>query len=187
MERSNLLQQDDAKRNTLRAERAGPPRMLFFSIPQHGLGHRFAEFLEAARRIALEGRAGSLVGEANAGPRLKTLRDHIPSRDRIFGLRATKPIASPPAGCRSPSCRLDSAWQGLMVPAKYKELRVARPVLFVEVAMRDCRLDCGIRWRMDRRSKTYRGLLEAIAQAMDPENASAAARRPSTSPKRISI
>jgi glycosyltransferase involved in cell wall biosynthesis len=164
---------DENRTNPLRAERGwGGKDVVFLYSGNMGLGHRFGEFLEAAKRL---GRAGprwvfsgggkrrseiETFARSNPEARIEFL-DYVPqSRLQAHLCAADVHLAS-----------LDSAWQGLIVPSKIQaSFAAARPVLFV--GGRQCETAAWIQesgggWVVDQ--DDLDGLLKAIEQALNPD------------------
>jgi len=135
-----------------------------------GLGHRFAEFLEAARRLGPDGprwafvgggaRRGEIEAFARSHPSLPIdLLPHAPDSSLTDSLSsADVHLAS-----------LDSGWQGLMVPSKIQaSFSVGRPVIFVggrENELAQWTSASGGGWVVD--EEDVSGLLAAIDEARD--------------------
>jgi len=163
----------DHEPNPLRSARGwSSDDVIFLYSGNMGLGHRFNEFLEAARQLA-----DSKVRWVFAGDGKR--------RSEIEAFAKSNPVARiqflegvPYAQLRAHLCSadvhlasMDSAWQGTMVPSKLQgSFAVGRPVLYV--GGRDCEtalwiLQSGGGWVVDENDSP--GLLRAIQQASDPE------------------
>jgi glycosyltransferase involved in cell wall biosynthesis len=159
--------------NALRAERGwGGKDVVFLYSGNMGLGHRFGEFLEAARRLGRGGprwvfggggkRRGEIEAFARSNPEARIeFLDYVPQA------RLREHLGSADVHLAS----LDSAWQGLMVPSKLQgSFAAARPVLFV--GGRECETTAWIQesgggWAIDQ--DDLDGLLRAIDQALNPD------------------
>jgi glycosyltransferase involved in cell wall biosynthesis len=155
-----------------RAKRGWPRQdTVFLYAGNMGLGHRFTEFLEAARCLGTAGprwvysgggkkRAEiQAFGASNPSARIE-LRDYVPrSALQAHLCAADVHIAS-----------LDSKWQGLIVPSKLQaSFAVGRPVLFVGGRQSETAAwitESGGGWVVEENSVD--DLLDAIRQAMDP-------------------
>jgi colanic acid biosynthesis glycosyl transferase WcaI len=157
--------------NALRVQRGWKAQeCVFLYSGNMGLGHRFGEFLEAARRFGPTGPRWVFSGtgkrrheieafaRANSGARIEFL-DYVPQDQlRAHLCAGDVHLAS-----------LDSAWQGLMVPSKLQgSFAVGRPVLYI--GGRDCEtaswiLESGGGWVVE--ENDLDGLLAAIKQALD--------------------
>jgi glycosyltransferase involved in cell wall biosynthesis len=157
--------------NVLRAKREWSGKeCVFLYSGNMGLGHRFGEFLEAARRLGSNGprwvfsgtgkRRGEIEAFARTNPaaRIEFL-DYVPQDQlRAHLCAGDVHLAS-----------LDSAWRGLMVPSKLQgSFAVGRPVLYV--GCRNCEtagwiLESGGGWVVE--ENDIDGLLSVIEQASD--------------------
>ncbi|HUD46572.1 MAG TPA: glycosyltransferase family 4 protein [Candidatus Baltobacteraceae bacterium] len=166
-----LIPWDRSKTNSLRASRGWSAKeVVFLYSGNMGLGHRFGEFLEAAKRLGQAGprwvfsgggkRRGQIEDFARSNPEARIeMSDYVPqSQLRAHLCAGDVHLAS-----------LDSAWQGLMVPSKLQgSFAVGRPVLYVGGT--DCEtaawiLESGGGWVVE--ENDVGGLLEAIEQASD--------------------
>jgi glycosyltransferase involved in cell wall biosynthesis len=158
--------------NPLRAERGwSANETVFLYSGNMGLGHRFTEFLAAAKQLGASGprwvfsgggkRRAEIESGAKAIPKARIeFLDYVPhSQLRAHLCAADVHLAS-----------LDSAWQGLMVPSKLQgSFAVGRPVIYV--GGRNCETSVWIEesgggWVVD--ENDLDGLALAIKQAMDP-------------------
>jgi len=158
--------------NPLRAERGwSANETVFLYSGNMGLGHRFTEFLAAAKQLGASGprwvfsgggkRRAEIESGAKAIPKARIeFLDYVPhSQLRAHLCAADVHLAS-----------LDSAWQGLMVPSKLQgSFAVGRPVIYV--GGRNCETSVWIEesgggWVVD--ENDLEGLSLAIKQAMDP-------------------
>lgn len=158
--------------NPLRAARDwSSDEVVFLYSGNMGLGHRFTEFLEAARQLAGSRARWVFAGDgkrrkeieafakSNPGARIQFLEGVPSSQLRQHLCSADVHLAS-----------MDSAWQGTMVPSKLQgSFAVGRPVLYV--GGRDCETALWIQqsgggWIVG--ENDLKGLFLAIEQAMDP-------------------
>lgn len=159
--------------NPFRAARGwAPDDVVFFYSGNMGLGHRFNEFLEAAKqsgnlkvRWAFAGdgkRRGEVEAFAKSNPTASIqFLDSVPyGQLRAHLCSANVHLAS-----------MDSAWQGMMVPSKLQgSFSVGRPVLYVGGRQCETALwiqESGGGWVVD--ENDVKGLLRAIEQACNPE------------------
>jgi colanic acid biosynthesis glycosyl transferase WcaI len=164
---------DENRTNSLRAERGWDGKdVVFLYSGNMGLGHRFGEFLEAARRL---GQAGPRWVFGGGGKRRSEIEAfarsnpeaHIEFLGYVPQPRLREHLCSADVHLAS----LDSAWQGLMVPSKLQgSFAAARPVLFV--GGRQCETAAWIQesgggWIVDQ--DDLDGLLQAIKQALNPD------------------
>jgi len=158
--------------NPMRADRGWTAdEVIFLYSGNMGLGHRFGEFLAAAKTLGRLGprwvfagdgkRRAEVVAAAKSQPdaRIDVL-DYVPkSVLRAHLCSADVHLAS-----------LDSSWQGLMVPSKLQgSFAVGRPVLYV--GGRDCETavwieESGGGWVVDENDQA--SLLRAIQESLDP-------------------
>jgi colanic acid biosynthesis glycosyl transferase WcaI len=137
-----------------------------------GLGHRFGEFLELARRLGKDGpqwvfagggkRRGEIEAFAAAHPEARIeLRPYAPAG------QLQQHLASADVHLAS----LDPAWQGLMVPSKIQGIfSVGRPVVFVggmENGIAEWIRNSGGGWCVS--PGDVDALAEALRQAAHPE------------------
>lgn len=118
----------------LRAARGwGTDDLVLMYSGNMGLGHRFDELLEAARRLGKTGPLWAFVGGGcRQGQIERFARDHRDTRLQML------PYPPPPQVAESLSAgdvhlvSLRAAWQGLIVPSKVQAaFSVGRPVIFV--------------------------------------------------------
>jgi glycosyltransferase involved in cell wall biosynthesis len=137
-----------------------------------GLGHRFSEFLEAARRLGASGPRWVFSG---SGKRRREIEDfagsHPAARLEFLDYVPQDRLRAHLCAADIHLASLDSAWQGLIVPSKIQaSFATGRPVLFV--GGRQCETAAWIQesgggWIVD--EADWDGLLKAIAQALNPE------------------
>jgi colanic acid biosynthesis glycosyl transferase WcaI len=158
--------------NPLRASRNwNSSDVIFLYSGNMGLGHRFNEFLQAAKESPKSKALWAFAGDgkrraeieafakSNPGARLQFLEGVPYAQLRAHLCAADVHLAS-----------MDSAWQGTMVPSKLQgSFAVGRSVLYV--GGRNCETALWIQqsgggWVVD--ENDLKGLLCAIEQAMDP-------------------
>jgi glycosyltransferase involved in cell wall biosynthesis len=162
----------DNEPNPLRAERGWTAEeVVFLYSGNMGLGHRFGEFLEAARQLGATGPRWVFAGggkrrteieafaKLNSGSRISFL-EYVPHAQLRAHLGAADVhLAS-----------LDSSWQGFMVPSKLQgSFAAGRPILYV--GGNQCETarwiqESGGGWVVEENDAA--GLLAAIRQAQDP-------------------
>jgi colanic acid biosynthesis glycosyl transferase WcaI len=161
----------DNEPNPLRADRNWTSKdVVFLYSGNMGLGHRFGEFLEAAKRLGSSGPRWVFAGDGKRKPEIVAAAGSIPAT-RIDFLDYV-----PRARLRAHLCAadvhlasLDSSWQGLMVPSKLQgSFAVGRPVIYV--GGRQCEIAVWIQasgggWVVDENDLI--GLLEAVQQSLD--------------------
>ncbi len=120
--------------NPVRQERGWPDEELVLMYSGNmGRGHRFGEFLAAARRLGPEGPRWAFVGD---GPRRRDIeafaRTHPGARVELHPAVAGSRIREGLGAADVHLVSLDSAWQGLIVPSKIQGIFGAgRPAIFV--------------------------------------------------------
>jgi glycosyltransferase involved in cell wall biosynthesis len=164
---------DESRANSLRTERGWSGQdVVFLYSGNMGLGHRFGEFLEAARRL---GRTGPRWVFSGGGKRRSEIeafaRSHPEARIEFLGYVPQARLGEHLGSADAHLASLDSAWQGLMVPSKIQaSFAAGRPVLFV--GGRQCETAAWIQesgggWIVDQ--DDLEGLLKAIGQALNPD------------------
>jgi glycosyltransferase involved in cell wall biosynthesis len=158
--------------NPLRAARGwASDETVFLYSGNMGLGHRFNEFLEAAKQLAGSKARWAFAGDGKRRAEVESFAKSNPAV-RIQFLDSV-PYAQLRAHLCSADVHLasmDSAWQGTMVPSKLQgSFSVGRPVLYV--GGRNCETaqwiqESGGGWVVD--ENDVKGLLVAIEQACDP-------------------
>jgi colanic acid biosynthesis glycosyl transferase WcaI len=158
--------------NPLRAERGWiSDDVVFLYSGNMGLGHRFNEFLAAARQMGGSGPRWVFAGDGKRREEIVAFAKANPSARIEF------PDSVPYSQLRAHLCSadvhlasMDSAWQGTMVPSKLQgSFAVGRPVLYV--GGRDCETALWIQqsgggWVVD--ENDLQALLSAVEQASDP-------------------
>lgn len=158
--------------NPLRAERGWDARdVIFLYSGNMGLGHRFTEFLEAARRFGSSGPRWVFSGGGKRRLEIETFaKSHPAARIEFLDYVSQSRLRAHLCAADVHLASLDSAWQGLIVPSKIQaSFAAARPVLFV--GGRDCETAAWIQesgggWIVDQ--DDLDGLLKAIEQALNP-------------------
>jgi glycosyltransferase involved in cell wall biosynthesis len=169
---SKLSPWPEAELNPLRLERGwAAEEVVFLYSGNMGLGHRFGEFLEAAKKLGGSGprwvfagggkRRAEIEAFARSNPECHlSFLDYVPHASLCAHLGAADVhLAS-----------LDASWQGFMVPSKLQgSFAAGRPVLYVggdkcETAM--WIQESGGGWVVA--ENDIKGLLIAIKEAMDP-------------------
>ncbi len=157
--------------NSLRDERRwNTTDVVFLYSGNMGLGHRFIEFLEAARRLGPSGPRWVFSGGGKRRRELETFaKANPPARIEFLDYVPQRRLRAHLCAADVHLASLDSAWQGLIVPSKIQaSFAVARPVLFV--GGRDCETAAWIQesgggWIVDQ--EDLDGLLKAIEQALN--------------------
>ena len=169
---SELLPWPDNEPNPLRAERKWTPdQVVFLYSGNMGLGHRFGEFLEAARRLGGSGPRWVFAGGGKRKAEVEAVAKSIPeSRIDFLGYVPHDKLRAHLCAADVHLVSLDSAWQGFIVPSKLQgSFAVGRPVIYV--GGRKCETavwiqESGGGWVVD--ENDVEGLLKAIQQALDP-------------------
>ncbi|MGA9777699.1 MAG: glycosyltransferase family 4 protein [Verrucomicrobiia bacterium] len=169
---SELLPWPDNEPNPLRAKRQWTPdQVVFLYSGNMGLGHRFGEFLEAARRLGISGPRWVFAGDGKRREEVEAVAKSIPkSRIDFLGYVPHDTLRAHLCAADVHLVSLDSAWQGFMVPSKLQgSFAVGRPVIYV--GGRKCEIavwiqESGGGWVID--ENDVEGLLKAIQQALDP-------------------
>jgi glycosyltransferase involved in cell wall biosynthesis len=159
--------------NPLRARRDWKSdEVVFLYSGNMGLGHRFGEFLEAARQLSDAKAIWAFAGDGKRRAEIEAFAKSNPAA-RIQFLEGVsyEHLRTHLCSADVHLASMDSAWQGTMVPSKLQgSFAVGRPVLYV--GGRDCEtalwiLQSGGGWVVD--ENDVPGLLLAIQQASDPE------------------
>ncbi len=159
--------------NQLRSARGWASRdVVFLYSGNMGVGHRFNEFLQAARQLADSNPRWAFAGDGRRRTEIEAFAKANPSARIEF------PASVSFAQLRAHLCSadvhlasMDSAWQGTMVPSKLQgSFAVGRPVLYV--GGRDCETALWIEqsgggWIVDENDP--QALLAAIEQACNPD------------------
>jgi glycosyltransferase involved in cell wall biosynthesis len=98
-----------------------------------GLGHRFDEFLEAARRLGSRGPRWVFIGGGSRRREIEAFRGaHPAARLELHPYSAAEELADSLASADVQLASLRSGWEGVIVPSKVQGiLAVGRPVIFV--------------------------------------------------------
>jgi glycosyltransferase involved in cell wall biosynthesis len=159
--------------NLLRPSRGwASDEVVFLYSGNMGLGHRFTEFLEAAKRLGNSKVRWAFAGDGKRRAEIEAFAKSNPAARIQF-------LDSVPYGqLREHLCSanvhlasMDSAWQGTMVPSKLQgSFAVGKPVLYV--GGRHCETalwiqESGGGWVVD--ENDIKGLLSAIEQACNLE------------------
>jgi colanic acid biosynthesis glycosyl transferase WcaI len=162
----------DGKSLRLRAEHGwGEDDLVFGYFGNMGLGHRFDEFLEAARRLGPRGPEWVFTGGGKRQAEIEAFAgQHPEARIRmapyVFAERLREHLCSVDVHLAS----LDSKWQGMMVPSKIAAtFAVGKPVIFVggrENELAQWITESGGGWVVA--ENDIEGLLKVVEQAKDP-------------------
>jgi colanic acid biosynthesis glycosyl transferase WcaI len=158
--------------NPLRAERGWKEgEVVFLYSGNMGLGHRFAEFLEAARRLGASGPRWVFSGGGKRRREIEMFaKSHPEARIELLDYVPRDQLPAHLGAADVHLASLDPARQGLIVPSKVQaSFAAARPVLFVggnqcETAAWIC--ESGGGWIVAPDDSA--GLSLAIMQALDP-------------------
>jgi glycosyltransferase involved in cell wall biosynthesis len=159
--------------NPLRAERGwGEQDVVLLYSGNMGLGHRFTEFVEAARLLGASGPRWVFSGGGKRKAEVETFAKSQPTaRIEFLGYVPQSQLRAHLCAADVHLASLDAAWQGLIVPSKIQaSFAAARPVLFV--GGRECETAAWIQesgggWVVDQ--EDVQGLLKAIRQSLDPD------------------
>lgn len=158
--------------NPLRRERgwADGEVVLLYS-GNMGLGHRFAEFLEAANRLSGTPVRWVFAGGGKRRQEIESFAKANPSAGiQFLGYVPHEQLQAHLCSADVHLASLDAAWQGMMVPSKLQgSFAVGRPVLYV--GGQDCETALWIResgggWTVP--ENDVAGLVEAIGRLLDP-------------------
>lgn len=165
----------DAARQALRQTRGwGADDVVLLYSGNMGLGHRFDEFLEAARLLGGDPRLRWVF--AGGGKRLGQIRtfqqNHPDLKLEILPYCPSAQLAAHLASADIHLASLDSRWQGGIVPSKLQNsFAVGRPVLFVGAGNSSM-----ARWIRESQGgwvvpeDNVTALRDAIQQAMQPDD-----------------
>jgi len=168
----SLLAADGSGSSDVRVARGWPADALVLLYSGNmGRGHRFGEYLEAARRL---GPSGPIWAFAGSGPRRPEIeRFRLAHPDARIQLLAAVPPAEVTASLASADVHLVSlskSWQGVIVPSKLQgAFGLGRPVIFVGADENEMALwikESGGGWVID--EGDVEGLLGAVEQAANP-------------------
>jgi glycosyltransferase involved in cell wall biosynthesis len=125
---------DEPAGQAIRVERSWEPgRLCLMYSGNMGLGHRFGEFLEAARRLGPAGPRWAFVGD---GPRRQEITAFLErgaiDTVQLLPYEPRERLAASLAAADVHLASLSSAWQGAIVPSKIQgSFAAGRPVIFV--------------------------------------------------------
>jgi len=173
---------EEAARRLRRARGWGDELILLYS-GNLGLGHRFGEFIEAARRLGPDGPRWVFSGTGARRPEVERVASDSDSTARI---ELAPPVARAEHAALLQSAQvhlasLSADWQGIIVPSKViASFCVGRPVIFVggrDNEAADWIRESGGGWHVE--EGDVEGLLAAIQEASPDERSrrGAAARR----------
>jgi colanic acid biosynthesis glycosyl transferase WcaI len=120
--------------NPLRAERGWVDgEVVFLYSGNMGLGHRFGEFLEAARRLGASGPRWVFSGGGKRRAEIEAFaKAHPEARVEFMGYVPQERLRAHLCAADVHLASLDSAWAGLIVPSKLQaSFAAGRPVLCV--------------------------------------------------------
>ncbi len=145
-----------------------------------GRGHRFGEFLEAARRLGPSGPIWAFVGNGPRRPEIERFRHAYPdARVQLLASVAPTEVAASLSSADVHLVSLSSGWQGLIVPSKLQgAFAVGRPVIFIGSAENETAAwihESGGGWVVA--ENDVDALLRAVAEAADPSERSRRGRR----------
>lgn len=157
----------------LRAQRGWPrERLVLLYSGNLGLGHRFDEFLAAARALGPSGPRWAFAGAGRARPRIERFIAEQPDLPiellaNVEAARLREHLCSADVHLMS----LEPSWEGTLLPSKLQaSLAVGMPVLYVGEPRGDLGrwiADHGIGWVVP--PGAHDVLQRAIAQAADPQ------------------
>jgi glycosyltransferase involved in cell wall biosynthesis len=145
--------------------------VVFLYSGNMGRGHRFDEFLEAARRL---GRGGPVWAFVGGGPRRGEVerfrQEHADARVEALPYVAWEDVGASHRSADVHLVSLSSGWQGLIVPSKLQAaFSAGRPIIFVgpeENEMAAWIRESGGGWVVG--EGDVEGLLSAVQAARDP-------------------
>ncbi len=169
---SELAPWPEAKSNPLRAERgwAAEDTVLLYS-GNMGLGHRFGEFLEAAKRLGPTGPRWVFSGGGKRKAEIEAFAKLNPDTRISFLDYVPRAMLQAHLGSADVHlASLDASWQGFMVPSKLQgSFASGRPVLYVggdQCETARWIQESGGGWVVAENDMA--GLLAAIREALDP-------------------
>ncbi len=168
---------------SLRAERGWTDDLVLMYSGNMGLGHRFGEFLEAARRLGAAGPRWAFCGGGKRRAEVEAFARAQPgARVELHPYVARERLGEALAAGDVHLASLDAGWQGLMVPSKIQGIFAAgRPVIFVgggENEIAGWIREAGAGWVVA--ENDVDGLIAAVEEAKDAAGRAAkgaAARR----------
>jgi glycosyltransferase involved in cell wall biosynthesis len=136
-----------------------------------GRGHRFDDFLEAARRLGADGPIWAFLG---GGPRRHEIEryraDQPDARIEVLEYVAAEDLPASLASADVHLVSMRSGWSGIIMPSKLQAaFAIGRPVLFVgprEDDMAKWIADSGAGWAVA--ENDVDALLDVVTQACDP-------------------
>jgi colanic acid biosynthesis glycosyl transferase WcaI len=163
---------DENEPNPLRSARGwNGDDVVFLYSGNMGLGHRFNEFLEAAKQSTNPKVRWAFAGDGKRRAEIETFAKSNPAaRIQFLDSVPYNQLRAHLCSADVHLASMDSAWQGTMVPSKLQgSFSVGRSVLYV--GGRDCETalwiqESGGGWVVD--ENDVKGLLYAIEQALDP-------------------
>jgi colanic acid biosynthesis glycosyl transferase WcaI len=168
----SLLEANGSGSSDLRAVRGWPADGLVLLYSGNmGRGHRFGEFLEAARRLGQNGPIWAFVGSGPRRAEIERFRlEHPNARVQLLASVPSAEVAASLASADVHLVSLSRAWQGLIVPSKLQgAFGLGRPVLFVGAADNEIAAwikESGGGWVVD--EGDVEGVLRALEEAADP-------------------
>lgn len=160
------------KPNPLRAERGWTENEpVFLYSGNMGLGHRFQEFLEAAKRLGPTGPRWVFAGDGKRRAEVVAFaKSNSSARIEVLGYAPSSQLQAHLCSADVHLASLDPSWQGLMVPSKLQgSFAVGKPVLYV--GSRQCETAAWIQqsgggWTVA--ENDIDGLIHAVKEASDP-------------------
>jgi colanic acid biosynthesis glycosyl transferase WcaI len=162
----------ESEPNPLRISRGwAADEVVFLYSGNMGLGHRFDEFLEAAKQLSHSRLRWAFAGDGKRRAEIEAFAKFHPSaRIEFFDSVPTAQLRAHLCAADVHLASLDSRWQGTMVPSKLQgSFGVGRPVLYV--GGHDCETalwiqQSGAGWVVA--EDDLKGLLQAIQDALSP-------------------
>jgi len=144
--------------------------VVFLYSGNMGLGHRFGEFLNAAKQLGVSGPRWVFAGTGKRASEIEIFSKSNPDAGiKFMDYAPNGSLCAHLSAADVHLASLDSAWQGLIVPSKLQSsFAVARPVLYV--GGRECETAAWIResgggWTVD--EGDINGLIAASREALD--------------------
>lgn len=149
----------------------GPGEIVLLYSGNMGLGHRFSEFLETARRLGPTGPRWAFAGGGVQRGAIEAFaRSHPAARVELLPYVPRERLRERLASADVHLASLSTAWQGLILPSKVQAaFSVARPVIFVGPRDNEVSLwtaESGGGWVVA--EDDVNGLLAAVEAARDP-------------------
>jgi glycosyltransferase involved in cell wall biosynthesis len=161
-----------ARVRALRAERGwAEDEVVLLCSGNLGRGHRFHEFLDAARRLGPSGPRWAFVGDGPRRPQVEAFaRAHPSARVSVLPPVGADDLAASLASGDVHLVGLEPAWDGVMVPSRLQAaFASARPVIFAGPAGSEVAqwiLESGGGWAVA--PGDVDGVLAAVESARDP-------------------